>query len=277
MRQPKKIESPQNPVIKEAAKLLKKRKKDAPFLIDGANLLEAAFGDGSRARVQKLFCTSGFKEREAALFERLMNGSGNMGAEVYELSPKAMGRITDTSTPQGVAAIAQLEPLSLVECDLSDAPLIVLDGIKDPGNLGTIIRTADAAGASAVVLIEGETCDALNPKALRASAGSVFNIPVVWETREMVLAALSSFGLRVIAAAPTGGVEYYDAVLLAPLAIVLGNEAKGVSEEFMAQAHEVVSIPVRGGAESLNVSAAAAVLLYETLRQSGLGATGPSY
>jgi TrmH family RNA methyltransferase len=262
------IESPQNPLIKEVAKLLRKRKRDEPFLIEGPNLLEAALREGTRARVRKLFYTPEFKDREAALFERLLAGAAKMDSEVFELSRKALDRITDTGTPQGVAAVAELESVSLVECNVNESPVIVLDGIQDPGNLGTIIRTADAAGASAVILIEGETCDALNPKAMRASAGSIFNLPVVIEKREQALAALTSLGLKIIAAAPEGGVEYFDAELLMPLAIVLGNEAKGVSREFMEQADVVVSIPVRGGAESLNVSAAAAVLIYEALRQA---------
>ncbi|MCK4910808.1 MAG: RNA methyltransferase, partial [Thermodesulfovibrionales bacterium] len=148
---------------------------------------------------------------------------------------------------------------------------VVFDGVSDPGNLGTMIRTADASGASGVIVLEG-TCDVFGPKALRASAGSVFNIPIMHSKRENVLEELKAMGIRIAATVPEGGEDLYNVKLVPPLAIVFGNESKGVGKEFMAQADLVVSVPVRGGAESLNVAAAAAVLLYEALRQ---GVTDP--
>ncbi|HEB01788.1 MAG TPA: RNA methyltransferase [Nitrospirae bacterium] len=267
----KKITSPQNSLIKETARLLKKRQKSGEFLIEGINLLEAALRPGSNAKVSKLFYTQEFVAREQEVFGVFIKEASSNGAEIFELSTGAIERISDTSTPQGIAAVATLEPSSLFSIDPAKGPIVVADGIQDPGNLGTIIRTADAASAAGVLLIDGITCDPLNPKALRASAGSVFNFPVISEKKEIAIAGLRSLGCTIAVSVPGGKTHYYDSPLSLPLAIVFGNEARGVSDEFMEAADVSVSIPVKGGAESLSVSAAAAVLLYEALRQ---GVTG---
>ncbi len=272
MNEVKKIASPQNPLIKETARLLKKRRKSGgEFLIEGINLLEAALRPGSAAAVNRLFYTQEFVAREQEVFEVFIKEASSKGAEVFELSTGAMDRICDTDSPQGVAAVATLAPSSLFSIDPAQGPIVVADGIQDPGNLGTIIRTADAASAAGVLLIDGITCDPLNPKALRASVGSVFNLPVITLKSELAIAGLKSLGCKIAVSVPGGKVNYYDSPLSTPIAIVFGNEARGVSDEFMEAADVSVSIPVYGGAESLSVSAAAAILLYEALRQGAKG------
>ena len=267
----KKITSPQNPLIKETARLLRKRQKSGEFLIEGINLLEAALRPGSAAGVNRLFYTEEYLASQKDVCKAFIKEASSRGAQVFELSSGAMDRICDTDSPQGVAAVATLEPSSLFSIDPAQGPIVVADGIQDPGNLGTIIRTADAASAAGVLLIDGITCDPLNPKALRASVGSVFNLPVITEKKEIAIAGLRSLGCRIAVSVAGGKTHYYDSDLASPLAIVLGNEARGVSGEFMEAADVSVSIPVYGGAESLSVSAAAAILLYEALRQGAMG------
>ncbi|MEJ2695301.1 MAG: RNA methyltransferase [Candidatus Sulfobium sp.] len=146
--------------------------------------------------------------------------------------------------------------------------VVVLDGIKDPGNLGTIIRTSDAAGAHAVVLLPG-TCDPFMPKPLRASAGSVFNIPVVETEIAPLMKWMKERSIKMTVTSPDATDILYDADLTYPGAFAFGNEAHGVSRELKEEADLTVKIPIYGGAESLNVASSAAICLYEAVRQRG--------
>ncbi len=265
----KKITSPQNPLVREAARLLRSRDRNGPFLIEGPNLLEAALRRGSNGSVERIFFTADYYKNNRPYLESAFSEAAT--ADLFELSPHAFKKLCDTETPQGIAAIARCEPGRIDYFDLSKGPVVIFAGVSDPGNLGTIIRTADASGASGAIVLEG-TCDVFGPKALRASAGSVFNIPIMHSKSKNVLEELKAMGIRIAVAVPAGGEDLYSVKLVPPLAIVFGNEAQGVGKEFLKQADLLVSIPVKGGTESLNVAAAAAVLLYEALRQ---GAKGP--
>ncbi len=268
----KRITSPRNQVVRDAAKLLRGRDRNGPFLIEGPNLLGAALRRGSNGSVERIFFTGEFFKKNASLIESAFSEAA--AADFYELSPHVFEKLCATESPQGIAAIARCEPGRLDRFDLPKGPVVVFDGVSDPGNLGAIIRTADASGASGVIVLEG-TCDVFGPKALRASAGSAFNIPVMHSSRHIALAELKALGISIAVTVPEAGEGLFSAELSLPLAIVFGNESSGVSPEALKAADLSVSIPVHGGAESLNVSAAAAVVLYETLRQRGPGATGP--
>ena len=174
------------------------------------------------------------------------------------------GRLAATETPQGVLAVADAPRTELG--DLLDASLpavlLVLDGVQDPGNLGTLVRSAEALGAAGVISLPG-TVDAWNPKAIRAAMGSSFRVPIVHAEWPTAAAALRTSGFRLLAA-DAGGAPIPHG--LSRAAIIVGNEGAGVSSDVAAEVDEVVGIPLRGRAESLNVAAAAAILLYELTR-----------
>lgn len=189
------------------------------------------------------------------------------GVRVFPLAGGVIERVSDTVTPQPVLAVAPLPAATLD--DLRGARLVVVCvHVRDPGNLGTVLRTAEGAGVEGVICTEG-TVDAYNPKCVRASAGSVFNVAVVAGGEPLeVLEQLGAWGLRRLGAAPAGGTPYHAAELGGRVAIVLGNEAQGLDPADAAgRIDEWVSIPMVGRAQSLNVGMAAAVLCFEAARQ----------
>lgn len=262
-----KLESPRNPLIREAVRIKEKRSRyrHEAFLVEGPHLIEMAVASGTegrRALLKQVFYTEEFKKKShRPLLDRLFKS----GTAVFEVTERILLRLSDTETPQGIVAVASCRALSLDEITVRGF-LVVCDGIQDAGNLGTTIRTADAAAADAVVLLPG-TCDAFMPKTLRASAGSIFNIPVVYEERKRLVRWLKDRKIRLAVTAPDAGQSVFDADLGVPLAFVFGNEATGVSPELKKAADLKLKIPVPGKAESLNVASSAAVCLYEALRQ----------
>jgi len=181
-----------------------------------------------------------------------------------------ISKLSDALTSQGIAAVVSMQPSVIDEIKLSNQPLIVVcDGIQDPGNIGTIIRTADAVSADAVVLLEG-CCNPFNPKAVRSTAGSIFNIPVVLTTSGRLLQYLKSKNISLYASAAAGSMLLFDADLRRAAALAFGSEAHGLSPEITASAKHSIAIPITGRAESLNVASAAAVCLYEALRQRAI-------
>lgn len=252
------IESPQNLLIKRAADVRDRRSRGNEFMVEGPHLIEAALDAG--VVMEKVFFAG---DKFRGLLKRLLKG----GTEIYEVSERVIRKISDTQTPQGILAIVSLRPATLDALDIG-GPVVVLDGVQDPGNVGTIIRTADAAGAGAVVLLQG-TCDAFSQKTLRASSGSIFSIPVVSASRKIIADELRRRGFRIIATVLDAGLSIFDADLGGKIALVFGNETKGISPELRRAADLSVRIPIRGGAESLNVASSAAVALYEVLRRSG--------
>jgi len=196
------------------------------------------------------------------------------GARVFSLAPGVLGRVADTVTPQPVLAIVGTPPATLAE--LSGASFVVLCAdVRDPGNAGAVIRVADAAGADAVVCCDG-TVDPFNPKTVRASAGSVLHLPVVVAgAAQEALEALGGYGLVRMAAVSRAGSPYTAVDLTVRLALVLGNEASGIAPELEGLLDTRVTVPMVGGAESLNVATAAAVLCFEVARtRSNLHAMG---
>jgi len=184
--------------------------------------------------------------------------AGPATVPVHELAPNVLERVASTESPQPVLAVFALPPAAGLPagCDF----VVAADRLSDPGNAGTIIRSAEAAGAQAVVLTPGSV-DPFNPKVVRASAGSLFRVPVVTATLDTLRAA----GLRVLATSSHHGEVYTDVDLTGPVAVVVGNEAHGVADD--AAVDGWVSIPQAGQAESLNVAMAATVLAFEVARQ----------
>jgi RNA methyltransferase, TrmH family len=186
--------------------------------------------------------------------------------EVLRLTEEVFGSVVETRSPQGVAALI-VPPVHRMEDVMKGTPLILIAaGLQDPGNLGTLIRSAEAFGATGVLTTPG-TVSAWNQKALRASVGSVFRMPVVAVT-EIDVAELKEWGVRLLAAVGgSGATAVQDADFAGSCALMIGNEGAGLSEEWMKMADERVTIPCPGPVESLNAAVAGSLLLYEASRQ----------
>jgi len=193
------------------------------------------------------------------------------GARVFTLLPGVLARAADTVTPQPVVSIVAMVDRPLAALDLGTFVLVLAD-VRDPGNAGTIVRSADAAGASAVVFA-GTTVDLYNPKTVRSSAGSLFHVPVaVAQTLDEALAVVALAGLGSVGTSVREGTDYTEFDWSQPFALVLGNEAAGLPVEARGRLDHETVIPMAGRAESLNVAVAASVLSFEALRQRRHGA-----
>lgn len=198
--------------------------------------------------------------------QQLLDRARTAGVRLIPATRNVIEAGSTVETPQGVLAVAEL-PRSSPDILLSrpDLLLVVADRIQDPGNLGTIIRIADAAGATGVI-VTGGSVDPFNPKALRATMGSIFHLPVVELDVDIAQTRLSAAGVRVLIADQAGEVDYTEADYRPPVAVVLGNEGQGPDARWEQIAGARIKIPLYGRAESLNVSIAAGLLLYEARR-----------
>ncbi len=239
-------------------------------MVEGVKLLHSALDAG--APVEAVFVDD--QAHCGPEVAAVLDTARRQGARVFDLAPGVLERVADTVTPQPVLAVVAMPDATLDELEGSTFVVVCVD-VRDPGNAGAVIRVAHAAGADAVVCSEG-TVDPFNPKTVRASAGSVLHIPIVVAgDGEMVLDALKGHGLRCLAAVSRGGTAYTDVDVSSPFALVLGNEASGLPPQLADRLDARVSIPMGGGAESLNVSTAAAVLCFDAARRrSNLHAMG---
>ncbi|MEK9578685.1 MAG: RNA methyltransferase [Aquiluna sp.] len=247
--------------IKEVARLHQKdaRLETGLFLLEGPQGLKELVG--SPELVVEIFSTSAAIERYALEFAELQAA----GCAVVEVSEKTIARISDTRTPQGVVAILRQFDISLDDLVATHPRLVaVLDRIQDPGNAGTVLRAADAAGADGVVFSK-QSVDLYNPKLVRSTAGSLLHIPAATEADTLsAIAELKAAGLQVLATSGSGELltEIAGESLAMPTAWVFGNEASGVSQAVLEACDKTVAIPIYGSAESLNLSTAAAICLY---------------
>ncbi len=188
------------------------------------------------------------------------------GVRVYELEPGVLERIAGTVTPQPILAVARWCDVPVAQVETAGLVVVCVD-VRDPGNAGTVVRSAEAAGVGAVVFCEGSV-DPFNPKCVRASAGSLFHVPVViGPSPDKLFDRLGEWGYRRFGTGPRGGTIHTEADLTGRVAIVLGNEAHGLDPALAARLDETLTIPLAGRSESLNVGMAAAVLCFEALRQ----------
>lgn len=259
------IDNPRSPRVRAAAKLSKRKQRAETglFLVEGPQ----AVGEAVRWRpelVRELFVTPSAEERAAAV----IRDARAAGIRVEMVSEPVLDTIADTVTPQGMVAVAAMFPYGLDDLLDSRPRLIaVLEEVRDPGNAGTIIRVADAAGVDAVILT-GMSVDPFNPKSVRATTGSIFHVPVVVGVElQSTLERLRAQGSRILAADISGSdllAERAAGGLDGPTAWLFGNEARGLSETQLALADAAVIVPIYGRAESLNLATAAAVCLYES-------------
>jgi RNA methyltransferase, TrmH family len=257
-----------SPRLKAARRLTKRafRQRERAFLAEGPQAVAEAFRCG--ARVTDLFVTAPARSRHHDLVTEIAAG----GIPVHVVNGDIMDELAQTVTPQGLLAVCGFVDVPLAEVIGQAPPALValLANVRDPGNAGTVLRTADAAGAHAVVFADASV-DPYNGKCVRASAGSLFHLPVVAGARlEDAILALRQAGMRIVAADGQAGHPLDDpgvqARLAGPTAWMFGNEAWGLPPELVALADEPVAVPIYGKAESLNLAAAAAVCLYASAR-----------
>ena len=214
-----------------------------------------------------------FVSEDAAGIERHVAAAESRGVTVTRVSSQVMRSLTDTVTPQGVLAIVGLPDVSLEDAAAGADLVLVLAEVRDPGNAGTLVRSAAAAGASLVVFTKGAV-DPFAPKTVRGAAGAIFHVPIVSGLElEEVAHTLKGRGLSFVGAAADDGRPLDEVDLTARVALVLGNEAWGIGKAAESLLDDIVSIPMPGDAESLNVGIAGSILLFEAVRQRRLSSS----
>ena len=254
------ITSVKNPKIQWIRSLLDKRQdreREHAYVVEGVRLVEEAVGSGIPIRLA-LYTTS-LSSRGMASVAAMQT----MGVDVEEVMPHVLSAVTGTETPQGVLAVMELAGLPLPA--LVDFAL-VLDTIRDPGNLGTLLRSAAAAGVQAV-LISPETADVYSPKVVRSAMGAHFHLPIVSTDWQTIRNLLGIWKVKTWLTDADASMSMYTVDFRIPSALVISGEATGISEGARALAQGVVSIPMPGRAESLNAAIAGSILLFEVVRQ----------
>ncbi len=237
------------------------------FLVEGVRFVEEAFS--STWPVETLvYCPGILSSRRG---DALLETATVKGTHVLAVEETLFKELAATQTPQGVLAEVRQRRTTLEDLQIAGKPalLVVIDGVQDPGNLGTIVRCADAAGADGAIILKG-SADIYNPKALRATMGSIFHMPVIQGIPvEEVITYLARRNVKTIAGDPRAQKVVYKCDLTVSCAFVAGSEAAGVGDAVLDLVDERVRIPMPGRAESLNVAISAAIILYEVLRQRG--------
>lgn len=259
------LESPQNPRVKATMRLRDRRHREraGQLLIEGFRELSRAVAHAHPLQAV-YYCPELFLgSSEPALLAACRAA----GAELLQVSPRVMERLSYRDRPDGLIAVGAKVGRALDTLVLGAVPLVVIvEAVEKPGNLGTILRSADGAGVDAVIVCD-PTTDLNNPNVVRASTGCLFSLPVAEADGESALAWVRRHGLRIVAATPEAEALYWDAPLAGPLALVLGSEQLGLGPRWRAAADLAVRIPMQGEADSLNVATATTLLLYEVLRQ----------
>ncbi len=259
------ITSLYNKQVKEAAALAAKRKerdRQGLFVVEGRKM----FGEAPAERITRVYIA---ESAEAELYGQY--GEKLSGLSCETVSDEVFAKMSDTVTPQGILCLVRQQIYNIEEMlknNNKNQPLfILLEDIQDPGNLGTILRTAEAAGADGVIM-SGRTADIYNPKTIRSTMGSVYRLPFSYAADFCsVINRLREFGVSIYAAHLRAEADYCDCDYRKGTAFLIGNEANGLREETAACADTLISIPMEGRAESLNAAVASSVLLYEAHRQ----------
>jgi TrmH family RNA methyltransferase len=263
------IESSKNPRVKEAVRLRKhkERKQSGHTLVEGyREILRAT--QGCWVFKELYFCPELYLDLDAGELVAQIQADGT---PVFKCSETAYRKMSYRDTPDGLMALSPLIGKKLDELELPENPLLLIaEDLEKPGNLGTILRTADATGVDAVIACNHKT-DLNNPNVIRSSIGTIFFMPVAEATTEEAIAWLDKRGIKTIAAVPGASQEYTETDMLSGTAIVVGSEDEGLSERWKKRSTVQVGIPMLGKNDSLNVSTAAAIVLYEAVRQRRLG------
>lgn len=263
-----KITSAANTRVKQAARLRDRqgRNDQQRFLIDGLREITRAVEAGVEL-IEVFYCPELFRPEH----HDLLQAAKQRGAEPLEVTRPIMEKLAYGDRAEGILAVAHPPQRKLADLQLPENPLVaVIEGVEKPGNLGAILRTADAADVSAVIVADGGT-DLFNPHVIRASLGAIFTVPVCAATSSETLAWLKNRSLAIWTARVDADMDYWNAELSGPAAIVLGSEARGLSRNWSGENVRSIRLPLLGRVDSLNLSATAAVLFYEALRQRRLG------
>jgi TrmH family RNA methyltransferase len=265
---PARISSAVNPRIKAAAALRERVERDRRGLtiVDGVRELGRAVEAG--AAVEEAFACPEEIGDDAARLVRLLR---DRGVPVIEVSESVLGRLAFGERAEGIVAVVRMSPLDIERLTIGpDALLVVLEGVEKPGNLGAVLRSADGAGADAVLVADPRT-DPWNPNVIRASLGTIFSVPVAVATAARTRAWLADQAVAMVTARVDATLLYTETDMRGPTAIILGSEATGLGEAWTGPGLTAVRVPMRGAADSLNVSVTAAILLYEARRQRDTG------
>jgi TrmH family RNA methyltransferase len=262
---PERITSLQNPRIKQLVKLRDRRPRDEAgvFLVEGYREIRRALE--KKTPLNEIYFSPEWYlgENEPAL----LAAAEASGAALFELTKEAFQKVAYRERPDGLLAVAPQWKRTLADLALPKAPFVlVVEAIEKPGNLGTILRSADAAGCDAVIVCDPVT-DIFNPNVVRASTGVLFSVPLVVDESRHVLEWLRARKIKTVATTPAAKTIYSDADLSGPLAVVMGSEQYGLSEFWLKNSDLPVRIPMAGQADSLNVAMATIITLFEALRQ----------
>jgi TrmH family RNA methyltransferase len=260
-----KITSSQNPLIKEikSFRSRKNRSKKGLFIIEGSKLFFEALNE--EEKIASIFMSEQFLSTGES--KEILAKAAARSIKTYALPDRLFKAISDTESPQGILAVIKARHRNINQLPTEGNLLVILETLQDPGNMGTIIRTADAAGFTGIIVSQG-CVDVYNPKVLRSTMGSIFHIPLFFtDNLGETIQILKSKGTKIYAAHLKGTSNYFQLDMHNDTAIIIGNESKGISAEIAALADELVKIPMIGKAESLNASVAAALLMYESVRQ----------
>lgn len=254
------IQSKDNSVIKEVKKLHKKkfRNETGRFLVEGFRFVEEALI--SSFSVSHIFVSESVKDKYIDFnIEKILQEN----SVVYFVKDNIFKDLCETVTPQGILAVVENKKFKL---ENKEGFYVLVDKLQDPGNVGTIIRTAHASGALGVIITKG-TVDVYNDKTLRSTMGSIFNIPVIEDDNLELIRDLKSKGFKLIVSSLDTDNNFYDIDLIGKVIIAVGNEGNGISDEVYALGDEKVKIPMPGKAESLNAAVSASIMMYEAVRQ----------
>lgn len=241
----------------------KERDKEVKFLIEGLRLCKEFLSSDWKAEM--VLFSSEFAESTAG--QKLIEEFSKRGSQVFRVKKMDIEKLADTETPQGIVAVVKKKKFTLSKDFLEKASLLLaLDNIRDPGNLGTMIRTADASGADGILLSNG-CVELYNPKVIRSTMGSIFHVPVI-EGLDLIkiLQEMKSSGFKIFISDVHQGRDYAKVDYPEKACLIIGSEASGISEQILDLADVKVRIPIFGKAESLNASVAAGILLYEIAR-----------
>jgi TrmH family RNA methyltransferase len=259
----KKITSFANPLVKGIRALHQKKHRDETglFIAEGQKLVRDAAERGWRIRMLAYAAARAGDEQVGVLAARAKAAGG----AVLEVSAQVLEKITRRENPQSVIGVFEqrFAPAASIG---RDGIWVALDRVRDPGNLGTIIRTADAAGISGVALV-GSSCDAFSLEAVRATMGSIFHVPLARTDEAGLLAQARRHGARIVGTHLSAeAIDYRDADYTAPLVLLMGNEQRGLTETLAAACDQLVRVPMREGADSLNLAVSTGLMIYEALR-----------
>jgi TrmH family RNA methyltransferase len=259
------LTSPHNPLIKFVVKLRDRRarEREGLMLVEGYEELSLALNSG--ARPQTIFVCPAFHHNteHAARLESLRAS----GVEVVEVTPPVFEKIAYRENPDGWLAVVPIPKHTLSDWKLKENPLLVVaEAVEKPGNLGAILRSADAAGVDGLIVCD-PTTDPYNPNVVRASKGTLFSVPMVEADGQEALRWLRERGIAIVAATPQAKAIYTEVDLRGPVAIAVGAEKEGLSRAWLEEADLAVRIPMLGRVNSLNVATATTLLLYEAVRQ----------